>query len=237
MTQISDGPNHEGAPNWSPDGLRIVYFTKDQDAYDLYQRPAAPGGRAELLYKSPAVKFPTDWSHDGKYVLFYQKGQGTGLDVWGVSLADRHAAPILDTVYTEGFATLSPNGKWMAYQFSQGEQQEIYVQAFDVLTSGTRKRWQISKGGGGLPRWRSDSAELFYMTSDGRVMSASIRESKNEIEAGVPQKLFQTRPLPGTWNLYDVSPDGQRFIVNLPLEWTSAAPITVVTNWTEKLKQ
>jgi hypothetical protein len=68
-------------------------------------------------------------------------------------------------------------------------------------------------------------------------MSSAIRESNDEVEAGLPQKLFQTRPLPGTWNLYDVSPDGQRFIVNLPLEWTSAAPITVVTNWSELLTE
>lgn len=75
------------------------------------------------------------------------------------------------------------------------------------------------------------------MTGDGRVMSAAIRENNDEIQAGTPQRLFQTRPLPGTWNLYDVSPDGQRFIVNLPLEWTGAGTITVVTNWTEKLKE
>ena len=98
-------------------------------------RSAAPGGKAELLYKSAAVKFPTDWSHDGKYIIFYQSGEGTRLDVWGLSLADKHAAPILDTVYTEGFATLSPNGKWLAYQLAQGERHEVYIQAFDGLTS------------------------------------------------------------------------------------------------------
>jgi hypothetical protein len=75
------------------------------------------------------------------------------------------------------------------------------------------------------------------MTVDGRVMSVAVRENHGDFQSGTPQRLFQTRPLPKTWNLYDVSPDGQRFIVNMPLEWTSAAPITVVTNWTEKLRE
>jgi hypothetical protein len=75
------------------------------------------------------------------------------------------------------------------------------------------------------------------MTPDGRIMSVSIHPgSDGGVEAGQPQMLFQTRPIPKSWNLYDVSPDGQRFLLNIPLEWTSAAPITVVTNWTEKLK-
>jgi hypothetical protein len=68
-------------------------------------------------------------------------------------------------------------------------------------------------------------------------MAASFRENNGEVQTGTPVKLFQTRPLPKTWNLYDVSPDGQRFVVTLPLEWTSSVPITVVTNWAEKLKE
>jgi hypothetical protein len=153
-----------------------------------------------------------------------------------VSLADRRAAAILDTVYAEAFATLSPNGRWMAYQSDESGRNEVYVQAFDGFNNGTRRRWQVSKGGG-LPRWRFDSGELFYMTTDGRIMSVSIHlASEGGIEAGRPEMLFQTRPVPKSWNLYDATPDGQHFLVNVPLEWTGAAPITVLTNWTEKLK-
>jgi hypothetical protein len=76
------------------------------------------------------------------------------------------------------------------------------------------------------------------MMNDGRIMSVSIHPGADGgMEAGQPQMLFQTRPVPKSWNLYDVTPDGQRFLVNVPLEWTSAVPITVVTNWTEKLKE
>jgi Tol biopolymer transport system component len=235
--QISDGPMHEGSPIWSPDGSHIAYFGKQGDAFDIFTRGVQAGAKPELLLKSAEQKFPSDWSHDGRYILYTLTGVGTHLDLWGLSIADRRSAPILDTVYSEGFATISPDGKWLAYQSDQTGRNEVYVQAFDGLNNGTRRRWMLSKGGG-LPRWRSDSAELLYMTSDGRIVSAPIRlGADGGIEAGPTVTLFQTRPVPKSWNLYDAAPDAQRFLVNVPLEWTSAVPITVVTNWTEKLNE
>ncbi len=234
--QISDGPMHEGSPVWSPDGSRIAYFGKQGDSYDIFARAAQAGAKGELLLKSPDKKFPSDWSRDGKNIIFSVEGVGTRLDIWGLSMADRHPAPVANTVYAEGFATISPDGKWIAYQSDQSGRNEVYVQTFDGLKNGTRRRWLVSKGGG-LPHWRADSSELFYMTTDGRIMSAAIRPTAGgNIEPGQPQMLFQTRPVPQSWNLYDVTPDGQRFAVNIPLEWTAAAPITVVTRWAEKIK-
>jgi Tol biopolymer transport system component len=233
--QITHTDMHEGSPVWSPDG-RIAYFAQQGKGYDVFIRSASPDAKAELVVKSDVKKYPSDWTHDGKYILFGLEGEGTRLDVWGVSLGDRRVAPILDTVFAEGYGAVSPNGKWLAYMSDQSGRNEVYVQAFDGLSSGTKRRWLISKGGG-LPRWRSDGAELFYITQDGRVMSVAIKSVGDSIEPGNPQPLFQTRPVPKTFNLYDVSPDGQRFLFNIPLEWTSANPITVVTNWTEKLKE
>jgi Tol biopolymer transport system component len=233
----ADSSAHEGSPVWSPDGAHVAYFSKSGEAYDIYTRSVLPNSPSELMLKSDVAKYPTDWSHDGKYLVFGQAGQGTRLDIWGLSVGDHRTAAILDTMYSEAFGAISPDGKWLAYQSDQSGRNEIYVQQFDGLSNGTKRRWMVSKGGG-LPRWRSDSGELFYMTQDGRMMATSIRLGNDGgVESGPPQPLFQTRPVPKTWNLYDVSPDGQRFLVNLPLEWTSAAPITVVTNWTEKLKE
>jgi hypothetical protein len=113
----------------------------------------------------------------------------------------------------------------------------VYVQTFEGITSGTKKRWLVSSGGGGMPRWRADGTEMFYTTPGGRMMAVDLHPVGGEFQFEPAHMLFQTRPIPDTWNLYDVSPDGQRFLLNLPLEWSSAAPITVVTNWTEKLKQ
>jgi eukaryotic-like serine/threonine-protein kinase len=234
--QISDGPMHEGSPVWSPDGSRIAYFGKQGDYYDIFTRAAQAGAKGELLLKTSDKKFPSDWSRDGRNIIFSMEGVGTRLDIWGLSMADRHPAPVVNTVYAEGFATLSPDGRWIAYQSDQSGRNEVYVQTFDGLQNGTRRRWMVSKGGG-LPHWRADSSELFYMTTDGRVMSVAVRlTGGGNMEPGQPQMLFQTRPVPQSWNLYDVAPDGQHFAVNVPLEWTAAAPITVATSWAEKIK-
>ncbi|MEO8371337.1 MAG: protein kinase [Candidatus Solibacter sp.] len=236
--QLTDGPMHEGSPVWSPDASRVAYFGRQGDAYDIFIRGVRPDSKAELYVKGADRKFPADWSHDGRYITFsVEQGKDTHLDLWGLSVGDRRFAPIMQTVYSEGFGAVSPDGKWMAYQSDQSGKNEVFVQAFDGLSEGTKRRWQVSKGGG-LPHWRSDSRELFYMTTEGRVMSVNVSIGPDGgIEAAPPQSLFQTRPLPKSWNLYDVSQDGQRFLVNVPLEWTSAAPITVLTNWTEKLKE
>ena len=236
-TQFTSTPKHEGSPVWSPDGSRIVYFANPEGVYDIYAKPVRGEGRAELFYKSGLPKYPTDWSRDGRYIFFGVISPGTKSDVWAITVADRKAAPILDTIYSEGFAALSPDGKWLAFQSDQSGRNEVYVQPFEGVSSGTKKRWLISAGGGGLPRWRGDGSEIFYMTSGGRMMAVVVHPTGGDFQFEPARMLFQTRPIPETWNLYDVSSDGQRFLLNLPLEWSSAAPITVVTNWTEKLKE
>jgi Tol biopolymer transport system component len=236
-TQFTSTPNHEGSPVWSPDGSRIAFFSNAEGVYDIYVKPVSGEGRAEVFFKSTLPKYPTDWSRDGRYILFGVVAPNTRSDVWAMTTADRKAAPILDTINSESYAALSPDGKWLAFQSDESGRTEVYVQAFEGAVSGTTKRWLISSGGGGLPRWRADGAEMFYITSGGRMMAVDLHPVGGEFQFEPAHMLFQTRPIPGTWNLYDVSPDGQRFLLNLPLEWSSAAPITVVTNWTEKLKQ
>ena len=236
-TQFTSTPKHEGSPVWSPDGSKIAFFSNPEGVYDIYVKPVNGEGRAELFYKSTLPKYPTDWSRDGRYILFGVISPGTKSDVWAITTADRKASPILNTIYSEGFAALSPDGKWLAFQSDQSGRDEVYVQPFEGATAGAKKRWLVSSGGGGLPRWRGDGSEIFYMTSGGRMMVVGLHPSGGDFQFEPAHMLFQTRSIPDSWNLYDVSSDGQRFLLNLPLEWSSAAPITVVTNWTEKLKE
>jgi Tol biopolymer transport system component len=241
-TQFTDTPAHEGSPVWSPDGTRLAFYIlgKAEGNFDLYVKPVN-GGKLEPIYKSDAMKYPTDWSRDGAYLLFTKIVPGAKADVWGLSLSDRRGAerragPILDTIHTECYAALSPDGRWLAYQSDESGRNEVIVQSFDGLVPGTKRRWTVSEGGGGLPRWRGDGKEIFYLTANGRMMVASVHPTDTEFQFDPPHMLFQTQPIPKIWNLYDVAPDGQRFLVNLPLELSNTSSIAVVTSWTEKLK-
>jgi Tol biopolymer transport system component len=236
-TRFTSTANREGSPVWSPDGSKIAFFSNAAGVDDIYVKPTSGEGRAEVFYASTLPKYPTDWSRDGRYMLFGVVSPNTRSDVWAITTAGRKAAPVLDSINSESYATLSPDGKWLAFQSDESGRTEVYVQLFEFAASGTRKRWLISSGGGSLPRWRADGAEIFYTTSGGRMMAVSVHPAGGDLQFETAHMLFQTRPIPGSWNLYDVSPDGQRFLVSLPLEWSSAAPITVVTNWTEKLKE
>ena len=233
--QFTDTAAHEGSPVWSPDGSRIAYVSNPDGNYDLYTKTVA-GGKVEPLFKSLYPKYPADWSRDGKYLLMTTLSPGTHSDIWCLALNEHRAAPVLDTVYFESYATFSPDGRWLAYQSDETMRNEVYVQPFEGLTKGTKRRWKISSSGGALGHWRADGQELFYMTSSGRMMVVAVHPQGGEFAFDEPKFLFQTRPTPGQWNLYDVSPDGRTFVLNVPLEWSNASPLTVDTGWMTKLR-
>ncbi|HEX3747839.1 MAG TPA: hypothetical protein VHW09_28080 [Bryobacteraceae bacterium] len=237
VAQWTTGPGLKGSPVWSPDGSRIAYFSQSGNNFELMASPATAPSRAEVLLKSADAAYPTDWSRDGKYLLFGVLTAGTKSDIWGLSMTDGRSGPILDTIYVEGYGALSPDGKWLAYQSDQSGSYQVYVQPFDGITRGTKHQYYISNAvGGGEPRWRADGQELFYITASGRMMSVKVHPQGEEFQSDPPEPLFQTRVTPDTWNFYDVDATGQRFLMNVPLEWSNSAPITVVTNWTEKVK-
>ena len=112
---------------------------------------------------------------------------------------------------------------------------QVYVEPFPRV-DGNSPRWQISTGGGGQPKWRGDGKELFYMMRNGKMMAATVTAGA-KFTASEPHLLFPTRALPHDVNMYDVTRDGRRFLVNTPLEWSTSSPITVVANWTEGFKK
>jgi dipeptidyl aminopeptidase/acylaminoacyl peptidase len=226
-----------GSPVWSPDGSRIAFWeTHSGGGRDIFVKAVKGNGRAELLYKSATAAYPTDWARDGRSLVFGEYTPDTKSDIWTLNLADKRANAILNTVHSEGYAALSPDGKWLAYQSDDSGRNEIFVQPWEGGSSGTKRLWKVSSDGGGLPRWRSNGAELFYINGSGGMMSVPLHPSGDDFRFDPPQQLFQTRPVQKFWNLFDVTPDGQRFLMNLPLEWSNSSLITVMTNWTEKLK-
>ena len=155
----------------SPDGKDVVFAAaRNGSLGQLYRKPTTGSGSDELLSKIDGC-IPTDWSPDGRFILFHTNNnrdqgiidQRTGYDLWVLSLADREAKPLVRTPFHEIQSALSPDGRWLAYASDESGAFEVYVQAFP---DGQATRL-VSRGGGAEPRWRADGRELFYVSADG----------------------------------------------------------------------
>jgi len=233
--RLTFSPQSDGDPVWSPDGKHIAFSSnRSGDGHiHVYVTSANATGDDQLLLTAHADDVPTSWSQDGKYILF-MRFQGDSPDgTWLLSLDDRQAKPLLQSAsFGQGAAAFSPNGRFLAYDSNESGRLEVYVQTFPL----SGQKWVISSGGGTLPRWRADGKELFYITEDGRLMSAELK-SDSSFDRVVTKQLFQTdfRRAPGY--PFDAAPDGSRFLVNTPAEANNPAPLVVVLNWRATLKQ
>jgi Tol biopolymer transport system component len=220
---------------WSPDGSRIVFNSNRKGHYDLYQKAASGAGTEKVLLEDNLDKNPLSWSPDGRFLL-YSTGTAspkTGADLFVLPLSgDRKPQPFLQTPFNELGGQFSPDGRWIAYTSNESGKYEVYVQPYP----GPGGKWQISTAGGGIPRWRRDGTEIFYIAPDYKLMAAGINGKGSSIEVGAVKPLFQTHMV-GNRHEYDVSADGQRFLVNSAPEQEASAPITVVLNWIAGLKK
>jgi hypothetical protein len=211
----------DAVPIWSPDATQLVFCSNRQLTFGLYVKDS-DGAHDE---KSIGPKFPSDWSRDGKYILFYR-----GTDLWFVTFPELKNALFLKTPSVLRNAQFSPDGKWVAYASNETGEREIYVTSFPEA----RGRWQVSSGGGEEPRWRGDGKELFYLSLDGKIVSAPVTTGAH-FDAGTPAVLFQSTPrqpvLVFDHFVYDVSRDGQRFLINTQVKQAESAPMSVVLNW------
>jgi dipeptidyl aminopeptidase/acylaminoacyl peptidase len=174
------------------------------------------------------VKHPTDWSADGKFVVFDSHDPKTSWDLWVLPAGRTGSAmPFLQTEFAERHGRLSPDGRWMAYVSNESGVNEVYVRPFPDSSGG---KWKVSTAGGGVPRWRRDGKELFYLAGP-KLMSVFVQPG-SIFAASASQLLFETRASrTGEWS-YDVAPDGQRFVINLAIDESVPPPVTIILNWT-----
>jgi Tol biopolymer transport system component len=238
-TRFTFDPANDVAPVWSPDGSRVVFSSDRKGKLDLYQKASAGVGGEEVLLADEGNNVSANWSPDGRFLLYDRVGLNA--DMWVLPLAgDRKPFPFLRTSANEFDGHFSPDGRWVAYRSDESGRAEVYVVPFGGTGSASGAKRQVSTGGGNFPRWRKDGREIFYVTSppDATLMAAAVTARDTAFDVGTVERLFALR-LPATQGLfYDVSPDGRRFLVNMPPEVTTApAPITVVVNWTAGLRR
>lgn len=228
LTRLTFDPAGDVGRAWSPDGRRVLFQSarrKGGGVADIYAKSLSDGAE-ELLFESGENKNAWGWSPDGRFILFSSQNPATASDIWALPLdGDRKPFPVVQTPFDESGSFFSPDGRWISYRSNETGRYEVYIQPFP----GPGQRWQISTNGGFPSGWRGDGREIYYTTSDNRIVAVPVvrdpKRSTNDVGAPVP--LFMVTP--GTAAL--ATRDGQRFLLNTGVGESSTAPITVVLNW------
>jgi len=204
-------------PVWTPDGRRVLFSSDRDGARNLYVQAADGTGAAERLTTSPNLQDATAVTPEGTRLIFTETTPQTGADVLQVTVVGTHTiTPLVQTPATERNGIVSPDGRWLAYEANDSGQLEIYVRPYPDVTSG---RWQVSGGGGTQPLWSRDGRELFYVSPTNALMRVGVGRSSSWMVT-TPTMLLKDGSVitlsgnPG--RSYDVSPNGQRFLVLKP---------------------
>lgn len=218
LTRLTFDPGVDRYPVWTPDGRRIVFSSQRAGAPNLFWQAADGTGAAERLTESASTHFPSSVSADGTKVVLEQQSPDS-IDVVMVPLAgERRTTSLIATMFTERNGELSADGTWLAYQSDESGRNEVYVRPFPGVDSG---RWQVSSGGGTQPLWSFNGRELFYVDPAGQIVAVPIQPGQRFV-AGNPQVVvdgpFATNLGGFGGRMYDVSGDGQRFLMMKPIE-------------------
>jgi eukaryotic-like serine/threonine-protein kinase len=230
-TRFTAKPGTARGPCWSPDGKHLVFSSNRRGHFDLYEQSADGSGNEELLYESAIGKYCQGWAPDGKSFIFMTVDNGNR-DMWTLPLfGDRKPMPYLQTESSEAGGQYSPDGKWVAYFSDESGNDEVYVRSI-LPTAG---KLLVSPSGGSRPKWRHDGREIFYVSATGELMVAKVKQNGSILEIETPTRLFRTH-MESFLPSFDVSADGQRFLVVSSSLKKQPSPITVVVNWNTGLR-
>jgi Tol biopolymer transport system component len=242
LTKMSlDGLSH--APVWSPDGQQIGFRSWKLGGMTMWSMPADRSGPEQRLLEQKGMQSVVSWSPDGSHIAYVDQFPETSMDVLALPLkGERKPVPIARSNFVEGSPKFSPDGKWLAYCSNESGRAEVFVQPFP----GPGPKIQVSSDGGTDPLWRREGGELYYRSGD-KMMVVEVR-TQSTFSAGRPRVLWEGHyshgmssscGAPGVTSFnYDVTPDGQRFLmVKDSHQDVASNRIVVVLNWFEELKR
>ncbi len=236
----------QGSPGsgalWSPDSGQVWFGMSGPEGLGIYQKDLK-GGQLQFVQKiDPAAsdKTPSDWSRDGRFVIYTETNPKTRADIWYApvesgKMNEKAAVKLLGTDAVESQGQLSPDGKWLAYYSDESGKGEVYIRPFPTGS----QVWKVSTDGGREPRWRSDGKEIHFVDFgvSGRVilMASTVdADGRGGLRIGSAQKLFEVRATStvpqSNMFAYSPHPDRQRFLVNQLVE-TGEPTVNVITNW------
>ncbi len=219
LTRLTFAGEGDSKPVWTPDGQRIVYSSQEKGGVlNLWWIRADGAGDAQRLTESKSPQYATSWRPDGKVLAFFQQNPGTSYDIMTLPIEGDEKSgwktgepkPFVNSPFFELEPAFSPDGRWLAYHSNESGSNEVYVRPFP----GPGGKWQISTGGGVAPRWSPNGRELFYRTTDSKIMVVTYTASGDSFHADKPQLWspgqFTER---GATRNFDLHPDGKRFAV------------------------
>jgi Tol biopolymer transport system component len=219
---------------WSPDGTRIVFASNRSGQLDIYERSIIDNSPEKVLLASPRNEMPAGFSPDGKWLLVTREEEATQTDVLLLALtesvpADQRLRPFLHGPTNEGQATVSPDGRSVAYTSLEAGRIQVYVRSFPDAGDPRKVREETSAE----PRWGA-GGELFFRANDALNTMWSVNVSRTGA-LGTPRALFHA-PVIGAGGFnnspnWEVSRDGRRILAVVDAEATRDKPLTVVVNW------
>jgi serine/threonine protein kinase len=240
--RLTAGPGIKREPVWQPDGQFVLFFSGFTGSPGRINRIKGDGsGTSEIVFKSDvSIDTPRSVCREGSYLAFGRLPVGSvgpALEraaAWILPLTgDRKPFPLIRSQFGNFLPAFSPDCKWVAYVSIETGQREVYITHFPDAS----RRYRVSTQGGTLPRWSGDGRELFYAAQNS-ILAVSVDEKPDSISLGTPHAIISAAGYGAAApvNFYDVTANGQRFLMTEANSPKGPVPLTLVTNWDSALK-
>jgi serine/threonine-protein kinase len=231
LNRLTFSPRSEHTPIWYPDGRRIA-FVLDAPPFHVYAVPSDGSTEPTAVLESPIDTYVDAVSPDGRWMVVRQLSSEEDYNLGLVEIgAAQDVRPFRNTQYKERFATVSPDGRYVAYESNESGRSEIYIQSFPE----PGVRTQVTRDGGEAPLW-AGTTEFFYWDGN-RLFAVPVRTTP-ELTIGEPVELFTaSRYTTKTSREYDVTADGQRILIAKIPEASEPREVQIVLNWFSELER